>query len=317
MARYLVRRLLQAVAVLWAAYTISFIVLYLLPSDPVSIMANGGQGEQNSVDPAQLAKLRAEYGFDKPLIVQYVDQLGRALRGDFGRSVQNGQPVTTTIRQALPQTLQLAGFALVLAIVVGGGLAFLATYTRRRWLGEALLALPPVGVSLPSFWVGLMLVELLSFHWRLLPALGNAGFSSLVLPAVTMALPTAAVIAQLLAKSLKRTLAEPYVETARAKGLRPITVHLRHAMRNAVLPTLTVSGMVVGHIFAGSVVVETVFSRNGVGRITATAVDFQDIPVVQGVVVLGALVFVAINLAVDLLYPLLDPRITAIPTTVR
>jgi peptide/nickel transport system permease protein len=317
MRRYLARRLLQAVVVLWAAYTISFIVLYLLPSDPVSIMASGGQGEQNSVPAAQLAALRHQYGFDKPVIVQYVDQLGRVLHGDLGRSVQTGQTVRSMIADALPQTLQLAGFALLLAILAGVGLAFGATFTRRRWLREVLLALPPVGVSLPSFWVGLMLVELLSFHWRLLPALGNSGFRALILPAVTMAIPTAAVIAQLLAKSLDRTLAEPYVEVARAKGLAPIAIHLRHAVRNALLPALTVAGMVIGHLFAGSVVVETVFSRNGVGRITATAVEFQDIPVVQGVVVLGAVAFVAVNLAVDLLYPLLDPRIVAIPAAAR
>ncbi len=174
-----------------------------------------------------------------------------------------------------------------------------------------LLALPPLGVSLPTFWVGLVLIELFSFRLPIFPAIGNGGPISLVLPVITLAIPTGAVIAQLLAKSLLRTLREPYVDVARAKGLGALTIHLGHAARNAALPAFTATGMMVGHLFAGSVVVETVFARNGVGRITSTAVSFQDIPVVQGIVALGAAVFVIVNLIIDLVYPLLDPRIVA------
>jgi peptide/nickel transport system permease protein len=171
------------------------------------------------------------------------------------------------------------------------------------------LSLPPLGVSLPTFWVGLMLVQLLSFRAQLFPAFGNDGVRSLVLPAVTLAVPTSALLAQVLAKSLATTLDEPYIETAKAKGATPARIHFRHALRNAALPALTVAGLLVGNLVAGSVVVESVFARNGVGRVTVNAVTVQDIPVVQGVVVFGALVFVLVNLAVDLIYPLLDPRI--------
>ncbi|WP_433244508.1 ABC transporter permease [Actinomadura nitritigenes] len=310
MRRYAAMRLAQAAGVLWAAYTVSFLVLDLLPGDPVSAMAGAG-ADQAGVDPARIARLKAEYGFDEPIPVQYVHYLGRALRGDFGDSVSGGRPVTSVIGDALPSTLQLVAAALALAVLLGGGLALAATYTSRRWLRQLLLSLPPLGVSVPTFWAGLMLVEIFSFRARLLPAFGNGGLRGLILPAVTLAIPTGAVVAQVLAKSLLTTLDEPYVQTARAKGAGRARIHLRHALRNASLPALTVVGVLVGQLMANSVVIETVFSRNGLGRVTAGAVTTQDIPLVQGVVVFGSLVFVLVNLIVDLAYPLLDPRISA------
>ncbi|QFQ95032.1 ABC transporter permease [Streptomyces phaeolivaceus] len=308
MRRYVVKRVAQAVGVLWAAYTVSFLVLILLPGDPVSAMAGAG-AEAGTVDPAQLARLRHEYGFDKPVLAQYADHLGRAVRGDFGDAISTGRPVTSTLGDALPQTLTLTGTALLLAVVLGGGLAVLATYTSRRWLRQLLLSLPPLGVSVPTFWVGLLLVEVFSFRLRWFPAFGNDGPRGLVLPALTLAIPTGAQIAQVLAKSLLTALDQAYVETARAKGAGRLRIHLRHALRNASLPALTVVGLLAGQLIAGSVVVETVFSRDGLGRVTVAAVTAQDIPLVQGVVVFGALIFVLANLIVDLVYPLLDPRI--------
>ena len=243
--------------------------------------------------------------------------LGNYLHGDLGRSIQSGAPVTSAIGHALPQTLQLAGLALALAVVCGVALALLAAYTRSRWLRQSLLSLPPLAVSIPSFWVGLMLLQLFSFHWALFPAVGNEGFSSLVLPAITLALPTAAVIAQVLAKSLSTTWQQPYIETARAKGADRLRIVLHHALRNAIIPTLTMVGLIIGSLLAGTVVVETVFSRNGIGRLTATAVTDQDIPLVQGLVMLSAVIFVVVNLAVDLAYPLVDPRIARTPVRQR
>ncbi|MFD7601572.1 ABC transporter permease [Streptomyces mirabilis] len=309
MRRYVIKRLAQAVGVLWAAYTVSFLVLNWLPGDPVTAMASAGM-DSGDVDPTRLAALRHEYGFDKPVLVQYADYLGRAVRGDFGDSVATGRPVTSTLADALPQTLQLTGAALLLAVLIGGGLAVLATYTARRWLRQLLLSLPPLGVSVPTFWVGLLLVETFSFRLHWFPAFGNDGLKGLVLPALTLAVPTGAQVAQVLAKSLLTALDQAYVETARAKGAGRWRVHLRHALRNASLPALTVVGLLVGQLIAGSVVVETVFSRDGLGRVTAAAVTAQDIPLVQGVVVFGALIFVTTNLVIDLVYPLLDPRIT-------
>ncbi|MFF0187473.1 ABC transporter permease [Streptomyces sp. NPDC005244] len=308
MRRYVIKRIAQAVGVLWAAYTVSFLVLDYLPGDPVSAMAGAG-ADSGQVDPAQLAALRHQYGFDKPVLVQYAEALGRAVRGDFGDSVSTGRPVTSSLADALPQTLQLTGAALLLAVLLGGAVALLATYTTRRWLRQLLLSLPPLGVSVPTFWVGLLLVEVFSFRARLFPAFGNDGPRGLVLPAVTLAIPTGALVAQVLAKSLLTALDQAYVETARAKGAGRARIHLRHALRNASLPALTVVGLLAGQLIAGSVVVETVFSRDGLGRVTAAAVAAQDIPLVQGVVVFGALIFVSANLIVDLVYPVLDPRI--------
>ncbi|MET0233156.1 MAG: ABC transporter permease [Kibdelosporangium sp.] len=311
MTRYLSRRVAQAVFVLWAAFTLSFVVLYLLPGDPVAIMLNGGAGvNQSNFSPEQIASLRAEFGLDKPVVVQYLDQLRAAAGGDFGRSVAGGRQVTELIVAALPNTLQIAGAGLLLAIVLGAAAAILGTLTRVKWLGQVLLSLPALGISLPVFWVGLVLLQVVSFQWGLLPAFGNDGIESLILPAITIALPVAAQIGQVLARSIQTALAEPYIETARAKGAGRVRVHLRHGLRNAVVPALALSAVILGQLIAGAVVVETVFSRDGIGRITASAVSAQDIPVVQGIVVFSALVFVVVNLIVDLISPLLDPRIT-------
>ncbi|QIG39560.1 ABC transporter permease [Microbacterium sp. 4R-513] len=306
MARYLGRRLLQAVGVLWAAYTVSFLVLYALPADPVRLLAGG---DATDVTGAQLDELRAKLGLDQPLIVQYLVQLGQVLRGNLGTSIVTGRPVTQILAEAIPPTAQIAAVGFLLAVVVGGGLAFFATFTQSRRLQDFLIGLPPLGVAVPSFWLGLLLIQWFSFTIPLFPAVGDGGPASIVLPAITLAIPTGATIAQLLAKSLDTTLREPYIDTAWAKGARRGRVHVRHALRNAALPALTMTGLIIGQLLAGTVVTETVFSRPGVGRVTASAVQQQDIPVVQGVVLFAATVFVVANLVVDLVYPLFDPRI--------
>ncbi|MFE0020487.1 ABC transporter permease [Amycolatopsis sp. NPDC059021] len=310
MRAYLLRRVGQAVFVLWAAFTLSFVILYLLPGDAVSAKLGGGEGGITA-SPEQLAQARAEYGLDDPLPVQYGKRLLSALHGDFGRSITTGDDAAHMVVSALPPTLAVTGIAVLLAILGGGGIAIAGTYTRRPCLRQLLLSLPPLGISLPTFWVGLLLIQFFSFRLRLFPALGTQGFASLILPAITLALPTGAIIGQVLARSLTAQLAEPYVETASAKGASRLRVHFGHILRNAAVPALTVAGVVAGNLLAGSVITETVFSRDGVGRVTAAAVTNQDIPVVQAVIVLAALVFVVLNLVVDLLYPLLDPRIAA------
>ncbi len=309
MTAYVVRRVLGAVAVLLAAFTVSFAVLYLLPSDPVSIMLDGAAAG-TYVDPARVEELRARHGLDQGPLQQYLTLLGRALQGDLGTSVTSGADVTTLVAQALPQTAALAGVALTLAVVLGAGLASVATWTRSARLRGLLLALPPLGVAVPTFWVGLVLLQLFSFRVPLFPAVGNQGVASLVLPAVTLAVPLSATVAQVLAQGMGEAWRAPYVETALAKGASRTRVQLRHVTRNAALPALTLLGVLVGNLLAGAVVVETVFSRQGFGRLAQTAVTSQDIPVVLGLVVVAALVFVVVNLLVDLAYPLLDPRLT-------
>ncbi|OJG08256.1 Glutathione transport system permease protein GsiC [Pseudonocardia autotrophica] len=311
---YLLRRLGLAAVVLWAAWTVSFIVLYLLPGDPVATMASG-DGEP--VSPSELDALRARYGLDQPLPVQYVTKLWAALHGDLGTSFASGQDVRTAAAQALPPTLQIAAAGLLVAVVGGTAVALAATWARTPWLRQVLASLPSLAVSLPVFWVGLMLVQLFSFSLGWLPSVGDRGPESLILPAVTLGLPTGALVAQVLAKSLTQALDSPYVTTARAKGVGAAAVHLRHALGNAAIPALTVLGYVVGNLLAGSVVVETVFTRPGLGRLTVASVGAQDIPVVQGIVLFAALAFVVVNLLVDLAYPLLDPRVAVAPGSTR
>lgn len=308
MGRYLLGRLAQAVIVLWAAYTVAFVILYALPGDPAALIASGGDPTNSTATPAQIAELRHRYGFDQPVIIQYLHHLAALLAGDLGTSPRTG-PVAASIAHALPATAQIAGLGIALSIVVGGGWALLATYVRVGWLRQLMLALPPLGVSVPSFWAALLLLQVFSFRLGLFPAFGNDGFISLVLPSVTLAILGTAVIAQVFGRGLRAQETEAYIDTATAKGAGRARVHLRHAARNAALPSLTITGILVGNFLGGAVVTETVFSRTGLGQLTAQAVTQQDIPLVLGVVVLGAATVVTCTLIVDLIYPLLDPRV--------
>jgi peptide/nickel transport system permease protein len=308
MLQYTARRVAQAIAVLWAAYTVTFVVLYALPSDPVSILLNqaGGTGRPSA---DQVARIQEAYGFDDPIVVQYLHHLVDAFRLDFGQSVSRGQSVTSLLAENLPPTIALTALALVLTTVIGGGLAFLATYVGWRPLRSFLHRLPAVGVSFPTFWVGLLLIQVFSFSLGWFPATGSEGASSLVLPALTMSLPTSGILAQVLIRGLDDTLDQAHIATARAKGLSRLTIHTKHVLKNGSLPALTILGLLVGATVTNAVISETVFSRLGIGRLAQQAVLAQDIPLVQGIVVLAAGVFVVVNLAVDLIYPLLDPRV--------
>ena len=306
--RYIARRIGQGLVVLWAAYTISFLILYLLPGDAATLFAGGG--DQEAIDPELVAQLRSELGLDRPLWEQYLVALGKALTGDFGVSTQTGRPASDLLLESLPPTLALTAFAFVLSVMFGIVLALSASLARAQWLRNLLSSLPPLGVSIPVFWIGLLLLQAFSFRIRLFPSMGNEGFESLVLPALTIAIPSGAFIAQLLSRSLRSTLAQPYVEIVRAKGASERRVQLGHAFRNAAIPALTMVGVLIGGLLSGAVVTETVFSRLGIGRLVVTAVNNRDVPVVQTVVVFAALVFVVANLVVDLVYPLIDRRIT-------
>lgn len=315
MKRYVLRRVLNAIVVVWASFTGSFVLLYILPSDPISLrlhQAEAGRGGGSTIVAMSKDQIRAlveEYGLDKPVIVQYFASLGRLLRGDFGASIANGVPVRDSLGSALPQTLELAAFAFVLGLLLGGALGVLSTLVRLRWLAQLLQSLPPLASAVPTFWLGLLLLQLFAFRLGWLPPWGNAGFKSVILPGLTLAVPVGAVTAQVLSKSLRDALASPYIETARAKGASRLRVHFRHAFRNGLIPSLTVVGITAGNLLAGSVVTETVFARDGVGRLTQQAVNAQDIPVVLAVVVISAAVFAIVNLIVDLLYPVIDPRV--------
>jgi len=308
--RYVAGRLFQAVAVLWAAFTLAFVVLYLLPSDAVAIQLGAAGVDIDSLTPAQLASARAQHGLDQPAFDQYRSALTGALHGDFGTSIARQAPVSELIGDRIGGTLTLSALAGVLAVVVGTTAAYAAALVPSRPLRGLLERLPAFGVAVPSFLVALILIQIFAFDLGWLPSTGNGGPAALVLPVVTMALPAAAALAQVLMRSFDETLREPYIVTARAKGLSRNAVQLRHAFRNAAAPALTIAGVLVGLTVTSAIVVETVFNRNGIGRLAQEAVLAEDVPVVLGLVVVAATGFVAVNLAIDLIYPLLDPRIT-------
>lgn len=306
LGRYVAARILQAAAVLVAAYTVTFLILDALPGNAVDAVTGG---QSTDMTPQQLEALKAQFGLNLPVYSQWWLHLSQAVQGNLGRSYITGESVASLLAANLPSTAALTGMALLFALVFGGGLALWATHTRSGRLRGLLLSLPPLGVAVPTFWVGLMLLQVFSFGIHLFPGTGNEGIRSLILPAITLAIPTGALIASLLARSLEGAMAAPYSDTARSKGASEARVQFRHALRNALTSTVTVAGLLVGQLLAGAVVVETVFSRAGLGQLTATAVSNDDIPVLQGMVILGATVFVAINLIVDLIYPLLDRRV--------
>jgi peptide/nickel transport system permease protein len=311
--RYVLSRVVQAVGVLWAVYTVTFGILYLLPSDPVALRLAAANVQVEELSPAQLLRAKAEYGLDRPIWAQYLTQLGHLLKGDLGESISQNVPVSRLLAERLPSTLALGATAITLALLAGVGVAYLAAYVRVRPVKTALNRLPSVGVALPPFFVGLLLIQVFAFWLGWLPATGSDGVRSLLLPAVMMAIPASAMLAQVLSRSLEDTLAQPYVVTARARGLSRGALQLRHALRNAALPALTLLGLLLGATVTEAVVAETVFSRAGIGQLAQQAVLAQDVPLVQAIVVVAAAGFVLINLVVDLVYPLLDPRITHTP----
>ncbi|MCW2840003.1 MAG: binding-protein-dependent transport system inner rane component [Aeromicrobium sp.] len=317
MSRYILGRAAQAVVVLWAAYTLTFVVLYLLPSDPVALQLGAAGIETDKLSPVQLQAAMAKYGLDRPVLEQYLSSLWGALHGDLGTSIAKQRPVTALLGERIGSTVALGAVAGVLMLVGGTVLAYLASYVRWRPARILLTRLPSVGASFPQFFIGLLLIQLFAFTLGWLPATGSDGFSSLILPALTISLLTSSLLAQVLMRSFDDTLSQAYIVTARAKGLSRAAVQWKHAFRNAALPAMTILGVIVGLTVTSAIVVETVFARNGVGKLAQESVVAQDVPVVLAIVALAAAVFVVVNLVVDLLYPLLDPRIVHVPKVSR
>lgn len=307
MSRYVLAKLGQAVFVVWGAYTLTFVLLFVLPYDSVDFLFDPSQGDLISEQDKHNS--RQYFGLDQDLLGQYTHRLFAAVTGDFGVSTRTGEQVLPLIVSVLPHTALLAGAALVLAVALAFAVAATAGYTRTKWVADLVATLPAAGVSVPVFLVGLALLQVFSFQLGWFPPIGNEGFGSLVLPAVTLAIPVSAPIAQLLIKNFDAELHAGYVTVSVAKGATRLWVLVREVLKNAALPALTIAGVTFGNLLAGAVIVETVFSRAGLGRLTETAVRTQDVPLVQAVVVFAALVFVTVNFLVDLVYPLVDPRL--------
>lgn len=306
MVTYIIRRILVVIPVLWLISLIVFAIMHLVPGDP-AILALGGEG---GASPVQIAELRKQLGLDDPLHVQYGRFIWGAVQGKFGRSTRFKNDVSIVIMKSFPFTVQLSAAALVVSVVVGLSLGVIAALKRGSFIDSLSMAISITGVSMPVFWLGLLLIFAFSFTLGWFPPLSrDMQFKSLVLPAFALGFINAGLIARLVRSNLLEVLNCDYVNTARAKGLREAVVILRHALRNALIPSVTVLGLQLATMLTGAAVTETVFSRPGLGRLVVDAVIWKDYPLVQGTVMFAAALFLAMNLFVDFTYAFLDPRI--------
>lgn len=302
--RFLLRRLGAGVVVLWGAATLAFLALHALPGDIVDTLL----GPATSATPQLRAQIRTDLGLDQPLLVQYGRTLGDLATGDLGRSYQLGREVTDVLHGQIQPTVELALAASATAIA----LALLSAYLTAGRSGPLLRVVSVaelLAASIPSFWLGLVALMFLSYRLNLLPAAGADSPAALVLPALTLALPVAGVLSQVVRREVDDAGTRPFVLTARARGASARAVLLRHTLRHAALPVATLSGWVVGSLLGGAVLTETVFARPGLGRVLVIAATSRDLPVVTALVLLSAAVFVLVNLLVDLLYLIIDPRL--------
>lgn len=306
MTRYVAGRIGQAVLVLWAAFTLSFVILQAMPGDAVLIKF---LNPEFGLSADQIREIRQAYAIDSGVLVQYAHTFANFLRGDFGYSMQAGVPVSVQLATNLPPTLKLAALGFGAAVVLAVFIAFLSSMAPFAWLRNLVQSLPSLFISVPVFWLAIMLIQIFSFRLKLVLVINPGPWESLILPVATLSVPIAAPLAQILIRNIDEIRTRPFVGVARAKGAGELHLLWRHVARNALLPTLTIAGVLFGELLAGAVVTETVFGLNGIGGLTEKAVGNQDLSVLQAVVVLSAAAFVTINLAVDLAYPFLDPRL--------
>jgi peptide/nickel transport system permease protein len=304
MVTFLARRLVQSIPVLILVSIAVFSILYLLPGDPATLML-----VETGATAESIAKLRTQLGLDLPPHIQYFNFVKNALRGDLGKSIVSGRAVTAEIKTYLPPTLELATAAAIIAIIIGTITGIVAAIYQNSWIDAFMTIFSLFGISMPIFWSGLMLIFLFSvrFHW--FPATGQGGLNRLVLPAVALGFTYAGTIARLTRSSMLEVLRQEYMITARAKGLAERIVLIRHGLRNALIPVVTMVGLQLGQLFGGTVIVETVFARQGLGSLTVNAILIKDFRVVQGTILFSAIAYMGMNLVVDFLYTLIDPRI--------
>ena len=303
MLRFFVRRLLWTLPVVFGVATLVFLLIHLIPGDPAQVMLG------DAAPPEDVAALRHRLGLDRPLGIQYAAFLGGVVRGDFGQSMRTNQPVRQAIAERLPATIELAVAALVVAIVMGIPLGTVAAVRARTSVDHAATVVALLGISIPNFWLGPILAWVFSIGLGWFPVSGRGTLGHLVLPAVTLGASLAAVLARITRASVIEELREVYVLAARARGLSRLRTVVHHAFRNSLIPIVTVLGLQVGSVLTGAVITETIFAWPGVGRLLIQSITFRDYPLVQGCVLLIALTYVAVNLLVDLVYGLLDPRI--------
>lgn len=304
MIPYLIRRVLAALLTIWVTTVAVSMLIHAVPGDPVRIM----YAQSQSTTPEQLEQIRSELGLNRPLIEQYGLYMSRVLQGDLGNTIRGEQPVLDLLLLRLPNTLLLAATALVIAVAIGMTFGFIAAYRRGSWLDTSLMVTAILGVSMPHFWLGLILMFIFASQLGWFPV-GGTGLHNLVLPAVTLGVTNAAIIARLTRSSMIDIFDQDFIRTARAKGLPRTMVLYHHALRAGLVPIVTMIGLQFTYMMGGAIVVENVFGWNGVGRLAIQAIFQRDYPLIQGFILMFACVVVTVSLIIDVLYAWLDPRI--------
>ncbi len=303
MHQYIIRRILLTIPVILGVSTLVFVFIHLIPGDPVQVML----GE--SAKAADVENLRRGLGLDRPLAEQYVRFLRGLATGDLGVSIHTGQPILHTILTRLPATLELTAAAMLVALLLAIPLGVIAAAKQYSLLDNGSMFLGLLGISMPHFWLGPLLILLFSVHLRWLPVSGRGGLAHLILPAITLGTALAAILTRMTRSSVLEILHEDYITTARAKGVREVVVVFKHALRNALIPVITIIGLQCGALLSGALITETVFAWPGLGRLTISAIQTRDYPLVQGCVLMISLSYVCVNLLTDLAYAWVDPRI--------
>lgn len=304
MLRYIRNRILISIPTVLIATLVVFLMLQLVPGDPAEVFL----GEHFST-PQILAEVRHQMGLDRPLYVQYLDFLWKALHGDLGRSLQTNVPVLEQIGNAFPSTLQLTVAAMGISIVIGLVLGVISALKHNTWVDSLSMFLALLGVSMPVYWFGLLCIFLFSVNLHWLPAIGGGDLKHLIMPAAVLGLLNSSMLARMIRSSMLEVLNEDYIRTARAKGLHNRVVVMKHALRNALIPSITVLGLQFGSMMGGAVLTETIFTRMGLGKLYVDSIMNKDLPMVQGITLIIALAYILINIVVDISYSYLDPRI--------
>jgi peptide/nickel transport system permease protein len=303
---YIVRRLVEALPVLVGISILVFGILHFIPGDPVLALAYGSGGSFSQQD---LDALRKQLGFDRPISVQYARWLEDVLRGDFGKSIFWRLPVKFLIATQMKATFSLAASSMAIAVMIGVPLGVLAALRHRSWLDASVIGLSLIGTAMPNFWLSILLILLFTLKLNLLPSMGQGTWQQLIMPAFALGFASSAALARLTRSEMLEVLQEDYVRTARSKGLSSAAVVCGHALRNALLPLITATGLQLGNLLGGAAIIETVFARQGLGRLAVQAIQSRDYPVVQGIVLFVSVVYIIINLVVDISYAVLNPKI--------
>jgi peptide/nickel transport system permease protein len=303
MLSYIARRLVLTLPVLFGVATLVFSLIHLVPGDPAQAMLGDG------ASPEDIAQLRTRLGLDRPLLEQYARYLKGLVRGDLGTSLRTQQPVTAQIAERLPATAELASAAMLVAVALALPLGLIAAVWRGGWVDQSAMGLALVGISVPGFWLGPLLALIFAVELGWLPVSGRGTLAHLVLPAITLGSALAAILARMTRASVLEELREQYVVAARARGASRVRAVVVHALRNSLIPIVTILGLQLGAVLTGSIITETIFSWPGVGRLLIQSINFRDYPMVQGCILLIAVTYVTMNLLTDLVYGWLDPRI--------